>query len=95
MYFGEQREALDRNGSPVLWGVLMASAAVMVFVSEELCRFMIDRDEVVPLATTLFNAGHFAGFEDVGEGDYVDRQSTFRTNFLEHLDGFLPSLSGV
>ena len=31
MYFGEQREALDRNGSPVLWGVLMASAAVMVF----------------------------------------------------------------
>ncbi len=31
MYFGEEREPLDRNGSPVLWGVLMVSAAIMVF----------------------------------------------------------------
>ena len=31
MYFGEaQDEHLDRNGSPVLWGFLVASAAVMV-----------------------------------------------------------------
>lgn len=31
MYFGEENEAgLDRSGSPVLWGFLMASAAVMV-----------------------------------------------------------------
>jgi NADH-quinone oxidoreductase subunit N len=31
MYFGEEREALDSGGSPVLWGALMASAAIMVF----------------------------------------------------------------
>ncbi len=31
MYFGEEREALDTGTSPLLWGVLMASAAVMVF----------------------------------------------------------------
>lgn len=32
MYFGaEQDEALDKGGSPVLWGFLVASAAVMVF----------------------------------------------------------------
>ena len=31
MYFGaEQDEALDSGGSPVLWGFLVASAAVMV-----------------------------------------------------------------
>jgi len=30
MYFGEEREALDPAGSPVLWGFLMASAAMMV-----------------------------------------------------------------
>ena len=31
MYFGSDKEdALDRNGSPVLWGFLMASAAVML-----------------------------------------------------------------
>ena len=30
MYFGEEREALDPSGSPVLWGFLMASAAIMV-----------------------------------------------------------------
>ena len=30
MYFGEERDALDRVGSPVLWGFLMASAAMMV-----------------------------------------------------------------
>jgi len=30
MYFGEEGEELDRNSSPVLWGFLMASAAVMV-----------------------------------------------------------------
>jgi len=32
IYFGaEQDVQLDRNGSPVLWGFLLASAAVMVF----------------------------------------------------------------
>ncbi|WP_341214368.1 NADH-quinone oxidoreductase subunit NuoN [uncultured Limimaricola sp.] len=31
MYFGEEREALDTGTSPLLWGVLMASAAIMVF----------------------------------------------------------------
>jgi len=30
MYFGEEGEELDRNSSPVLWGFLMGSAAVMV-----------------------------------------------------------------
>ncbi|WP_146344778.1 NADH-quinone oxidoreductase subunit NuoN [Falsiphaeobacter marinintestinus] len=30
MYFGEEGDALDENSSPVLWGFLMASAAVMV-----------------------------------------------------------------
>ena len=30
MYFGQEEEALDRSGNPVLWGVLMASALVMV-----------------------------------------------------------------
>ncbi|WP_319824197.1 NADH-quinone oxidoreductase subunit NuoN [Thalassovita sp.] len=30
MYFGTEGEALDKNRSPVLWGFLMASAAVMV-----------------------------------------------------------------
>ncbi|MBM1219394.1 NADH-quinone oxidoreductase subunit NuoN [Ponticoccus sp. SC2-23] len=30
MYFGEERDALDPGMSPVLWGFLMASAAVMV-----------------------------------------------------------------
>ena len=30
MYFGEEGDALDSSGSPVLWGFLMASAAVMV-----------------------------------------------------------------
>ena len=30
MYFGEEREPLDPAGSPVLWGVLMVSAAAMV-----------------------------------------------------------------
>ena len=31
MYFGSQQEVqLDRNGSPVLWGFLVASAAVMI-----------------------------------------------------------------
>jgi NADH-quinone oxidoreductase subunit N len=30
MYFGEEGDELDRNSSPVLWGFLMASAAVMV-----------------------------------------------------------------
>jgi len=29
MYFGEEREALDRPGSPVQWAVLAASAAIM------------------------------------------------------------------
>ncbi|MFQ6549056.1 NADH-quinone oxidoreductase subunit NuoN [Aestuariibius sp. 2305UL40-4] len=31
MYFGEERDALDRGTPPVLWGFLVASAAVMVF----------------------------------------------------------------
>jgi NADH-quinone oxidoreductase subunit N len=32
MYFGApQEDQLDRNASPVLWGALMVSAAVMVF----------------------------------------------------------------
>ena len=30
MYFGEDAEALDSGISPVLWGFLMASAAIMV-----------------------------------------------------------------
>ena len=30
MYFGEEGEALDKNRSPILWGFLMASAAVML-----------------------------------------------------------------
>lgn len=31
MYFGEETDdALDKSGSPVLWGFLMASAAVML-----------------------------------------------------------------
>ncbi len=30
MYFGQEEEALDRSGNPILWGVLMASAVVMV-----------------------------------------------------------------
>ena len=30
MYFGEEREALDRSNPPVLWGLLMASAVIMV-----------------------------------------------------------------
>jgi len=30
MYFGEEREGLDTGGSPILWGFLVASAAVMV-----------------------------------------------------------------
>ncbi|SFT63333.1 NADH-quinone oxidoreductase subunit NuoN [Sedimentitalea nanhaiensis] len=30
MYFGEEGEELDKNRSPVLWGFLMASAAVML-----------------------------------------------------------------
>ncbi len=30
MYFGEEGEAMDTNSSPVLWGALMASAAVML-----------------------------------------------------------------
>lgn len=30
MYFGEEREGLDAGGSPVLWGFLVASAAIMV-----------------------------------------------------------------
>lgn len=30
MYFGEEGDALDKGGSPVLWGFLMASAAVML-----------------------------------------------------------------
>ncbi len=29
MYFGEEREALDPPGSPVLWGVLMVTAAII------------------------------------------------------------------
>ncbi|SLN44518.1 NADH-quinone oxidoreductase subunit N [Pseudoruegeria aquimaris] len=31
MYFGEETEALDKNGSPILWIFLMGSAAAMVF----------------------------------------------------------------
>jgi NADH-quinone oxidoreductase subunit N len=30
MYFGEEREPMDTGGSPVLWGFLMASAALMI-----------------------------------------------------------------
>lgn len=30
MYFGEESDALDKGSSPVLWGFLMASAAVML-----------------------------------------------------------------
>jgi NADH-quinone oxidoreductase subunit N len=30
MYFGEDRDGLDRAGSPVLWGMLVASALIMV-----------------------------------------------------------------
>ena len=30
MYFGEETEGLDTGSSPVLWGFLMASAAIMV-----------------------------------------------------------------
>jgi len=30
MYFGEEREVLDKPGSPVQWVVLAASAAIMV-----------------------------------------------------------------
>ncbi|MEC8573989.1 MAG: proton-conducting transporter membrane subunit, partial [Pseudomonadota bacterium] len=30
MYFGEEGEELDSNRSPILWGFLMASAAVML-----------------------------------------------------------------
>ncbi len=30
MYFGEEREPLEKNNSPVLWGFLMASAAIML-----------------------------------------------------------------
>ncbi len=30
MYFGEEREALDRTNPPVLWGFLMVSAVIMV-----------------------------------------------------------------
>ncbi|MEO0811382.1 MAG: MATE family efflux transporter [Myxococcota bacterium] len=33
--------------------VMVISATIMVSAGESLCRFMIDRDEVVPLATTL------------------------------------------
>ncbi|SER54493.1 NADH dehydrogenase subunit N [Tranquillimonas rosea] len=31
MYFGEEGDGLDRSSSPVLWGMLMVSAAMMVF----------------------------------------------------------------
>ena len=31
MYFGAEREPMDKASSPILWGALMASAAVMVF----------------------------------------------------------------
>ena len=31
MYFGEEGEELDKSRSPVLWGFLMASAAIMLF----------------------------------------------------------------
>jgi len=30
MYFGEERESLDRTNPPVLWGLLMVSAVIMV-----------------------------------------------------------------
>jgi len=30
MYFGEEREGLDGGGSPILWGMLVVSAAIMV-----------------------------------------------------------------
>jgi NADH-quinone oxidoreductase subunit N len=30
MYFGQERDTLDPSGSPVLWGVLVASAAAML-----------------------------------------------------------------
>ena len=30
MYFGDEREPLDRPQSPILWGFLMASATAMV-----------------------------------------------------------------
>ncbi len=30
MYFGEEREGLDAGASPILWGVLVASAVIMV-----------------------------------------------------------------
>jgi len=30
MYFGEDREALETYRSPVLWGLLMVSAAIML-----------------------------------------------------------------
>jgi NADH-quinone oxidoreductase subunit N len=30
MYFGEDRDGLDSGGSPILWGFLVASAAIMV-----------------------------------------------------------------
>ena len=30
MYFGEEGEELEANGSPVLWAMLMGSAAVML-----------------------------------------------------------------
>jgi NADH-quinone oxidoreductase subunit N len=30
MYFGEERDGAEAGGSPVLWGMLIASAAIMV-----------------------------------------------------------------
>ena len=30
MYFGDEREGLDAGASPVLWGMLVVSAAIMV-----------------------------------------------------------------
>ncbi len=30
MYFGEEGDGVDTNGSPILWGMLMASAVIMV-----------------------------------------------------------------
>jgi NADH-quinone oxidoreductase subunit N len=30
MYFGESREPMETNGSPVLWAFLMGSAVLMV-----------------------------------------------------------------
>jgi NADH-quinone oxidoreductase subunit N len=30
MYFGEERDGLDASASPVLWGVLVVSAGIMV-----------------------------------------------------------------